>query len=144
MTQTIEHNDEPVRHDLEIRETIVKSTFCGVAATVLAITIASPAGVGGIIGTSVAEGFGLAPDTAHDVVSFPQVPAPLSETELTDIRERLSASITAIDDMRAITDDEIDHLRQLAAIEEDAVLTAESPRQQDVELANLLLRDTQS
>lgn len=144
MTHTFSSDEEPVRHDFRIYETVLKSSFSGVAATVLAITVFSPAGLGGLIGTSVANGFGMAADTP-DVVSFPAVPAPLSESELTDIRARLAVSMTAIDSMRAITDDEIDHLRALAAVEDDAVLAAESePRQQDVDLANLLLRDTQS
>ncbi len=143
MTQSSYDTDEPIRHVSDVGEVVLKSTFSGVAATVLAITICSPAGVGGIIGTSVAEGFGLAPDT-HDVVSLPSIPAPLSGAELSDIRERLAESMTAIDTMRTITDAEIDHLRQLAALDDEASFAADTtPRQQDVELANLLLRGSE-
>ena len=46
----------------EVRDTIVKSGLTGVAATVLAVTIFSPAGLGGMIGTSLASGFGQDPN----------------------------------------------------------------------------------
>mgnify|MGYP000865863612 CR=1 FL=1 len=39
----------------EVRDTVVKSGLTGVAATVLAVTIFSPAGFGGMIGTSLAS-----------------------------------------------------------------------------------------
>src|SRR5690606_27627224 len=42
----------------EVRDTVVKSSLTGVAATVLAVTVFSPAGLGGIVGTSMASGFG--------------------------------------------------------------------------------------
>ena len=42
----------------EVRDTVVKSGLTGVAATVLAVTIFSPAGFGGMIGTSLASSFG--------------------------------------------------------------------------------------
>ena len=34
----------------EVRDTIIKSSLTGVAATVMAVTVFSPAGLGGMIG----------------------------------------------------------------------------------------------
>ena len=42
----------------EVRDTVLKSSLTGVAATALAVTIFSPAGFGGLVGTSLASGFG--------------------------------------------------------------------------------------
>ncbi len=43
----------------EVRDTIVKSGLTGVAAAALAVTFISPAGFGGMIGETLASGFGF-------------------------------------------------------------------------------------
>mgnify|MGYP000845567494 CR=1 FL=1 len=104
----------------EVRDTIVKSSLTGVAATVLAVTVFSPAGFGGVIGTSLASGLGL--DTkAHaseDVyANFPAYPSPLSPTELNQIRGELARTTASLEITRAATEDKIDNLRSLAGDE---------------------------
>ena len=65
----------------EVRDTIVKSSLTGVAATVIAVTAFSPAGFGGVIGTSVAAGLGLdrtARASDDPYAHLPPFPSPLS------------------------------------------------------------------
>lgn len=134
----------------EVRDTVLKSGFTGVAATVLAVAISSPAGIGGMIGTSLASNFALEPTEGEGAVSFASTPVPLTEVELVDIRSRLAASIASVDAIRAATDAEIEQLRLLASDEnmlsftmevvEPVVQTVEAPHDPNKELAELLLR----
>lgn len=104
----------PVQYRHEVRDTIVKSGLSGVAATVLAVTIFSPAGLGGMIGTSVAAGSGHSPASTAlgDLAPFP---APITDVELADIRARLRDSAISLRTLRASTRDEIAHMRAIAA-----------------------------
>ena len=47
-------SDKPTDYSREVRDTVVKSGLTGVAATVLAVTIFSPAGFGGYLGARFA------------------------------------------------------------------------------------------
>ena len=149
-------SDKPVDRDAELRDTILKSSFTGVAATVFAVVVCSPAGLGGMIGTSVA-GLGwnsLDPNnTGKDVVAFPTA-TPLSQVELQDIRLRLTSTSADLDNMRAATDAEIEYIRAIA--DSDNVLAFSAapttvatvvPRSEvdpNAELAQLLLQDSPS
>ena len=108
----------------EVRDTIVKSGLTGVAATVLAVTIFSPAGFGGIIGTSLASGFGgdsgLAP-ADNPYASLPAYPSPLTAQEISDIRSKLASTTAAMEFTRAATDARIEHVRSIAMT--DGVVT---------------------
>lgn len=109
---------EQVRnHAAEARDTIVKSSLTGVAASVLAVTIFSPAALGGIIGTSIAAGFGghSSGNAADDVyANLPPFPAPLSQTELSDIRGRLATTTASLEITRAATAAKIERIRTVA------------------------------
>lgn len=101
----------------EVRDTIVKSSLTGVAATVLAVTAFSPAGFGGIVGTSLASGLGLDHGrTASDdpYARLPAFPSPLTQTELSDIRGELARTAASIEITRAATDDKIQYVRTIA------------------------------
>lgn len=116
MSQTYTDADGLVHFRDDTRETIIKSGLSGVAATVLAITIWSPAGLGGMVGTSVAAGH--APDSsaaADAVASLAAYPVPLTTIELADIRARLSDSEASLEASRSLTDGDIQHIRSIAA-----------------------------
>lgn len=101
----------------EVRDTIVKSSLTGVAATVLAVTIFSPAGFGGMIGTSLASNFGADPNAApadNPYANLPAYPAPLTAEEVSDIRSRLASTAAAMEFTRAATDPRIEHVRAIA------------------------------
>lgn len=101
----------------EVRDTIIKSSLTGVAATVLAVTVFSPAGLGGMIGTSLASGLGLdASNTSADNVyaNLPAYPAPLTENELTQIRGDLARTTASLEITRAATEGKIEALRSIA------------------------------
>jgi hypothetical protein len=102
-------------YEREVRDTIVKSGLTGVAATVLAVAAFSPAGFGGMIGTSVASGFGA--DTANvaedPYANLPPFPAPLSSQEVSDIRGQLAATAASLESARAATEDKIEEMRRL-------------------------------
>jgi hypothetical protein len=101
----------------EVRDTIVKSSLTGVAATVLAVTIFSPAGFGGMIGTSLASGLGLDTKTSASGDAYgnlPAYPAPLSATELNQIRGELARTTASLEITRAATEAKIENLRSLA------------------------------
>lgn len=102
----------------EVRDVVVKSAFTGVAATVLVVTMCSPAGLGGMVGTSIASlGFSsLDPSNSGEpAVNFPRVPLVMSSEELSGIHERIAGSVAMMDNIRAATDAEIDHMRQIAS-----------------------------
>lgn len=99
----------------EVRDTIIKSGLTGVAATVLAVAAFSPAGLGGMIGTSVASGFGA--DTAAQAddpyANLPPYPAPLTTEEISDIRGQLAATAASLEITRAATEAKIEQMRAL-------------------------------
>ena len=101
----------------EVRDTIVKSSLTGVAATVIAVTAFSPAGFGGVIGTSVAAGLGLdrtARASDDPYAHLPPFPSPLSQTELTDIRGELARTAASLEITRAATEGKIEYVRTIA------------------------------
>lgn len=101
----------------EVRDTIVKSGLTGIAATMLAVTIFSPAGFGGMIGTSLASGLGLDPNVApaDDVyASLPAYPTPFSQDEVTQVQSRLARTSASLTLTRAATEATIDHIRAIA------------------------------
>jgi len=108
----------------EVRDTIVKSGLTGVAATVLAVTIFSPAGIGGMIGTSLASGFGGDAGAApadNPYASLPAYPSPLTPQEISDIRSKLASTAASMEFARAATDARIEHVRSIAMT--DGVVT---------------------
>lgn len=101
----------------EVLGTVVKSGATGVAATILAVAIFSPAGLGGMIGTSLASGAGVDPNSApaDDVyANLPAYPAPLSQDELTEIRGQIARSTASLEITRAATEERIELVRTLA------------------------------
>ena len=101
----------------EVRDTVIKSSLTGVAVTVLAATAFSPAGFGGIIGTSVASGLGLdhtARASEDPYAHLPPFTSPLTQTELTDIRGELARTAASLEITRAATEDKIDYVRTIA------------------------------
>lgn len=103
---------------VEVRDTIVKSSLTGVAATVLAVAVSSPAGLGGMIGTSLASGFGASSTTQaaeNPYANLPAYPAPLTAEEVSDIRGQLAATAAALEITRAATEAKIDYIRSIAA-----------------------------
>jgi hypothetical protein len=118
--------EKPADYGREVRDTVVKSGLTGVAATVLAVTIFSPAGFGGMIGTSLASGFGLDTNsaTADDpYASLPPYPAPLTAQELSDIHNRLAVTTASLEITRAATEAKIEYIRSIA-VSGDAVTFA--------------------
>ncbi len=104
----------------EVRDIIVKSGLSGVAATVLAVTIFSPAGLGGMIGTSLASGAGQDPNIApadNPYAGLPAYPSPLTPQEISDIRGQLAATAAAMEFTRAATDAKIEHVRSIAMVD---------------------------
>lgn len=122
--------EKPADYGREVRDTVVKSGLTGVAATVLAVTIFSPAGFGGMIGTSLASGFGLDSNTAaadDPYASLPPYPAPLSAQELTDIHNQLARTTASLEITRAATEAKIEYIRAIA-ISGNAVTFAPMPQ----------------
>lgn len=111
--------------DAEFRDVVLKSGFSGVAATVLVVAMCSPAGLGGMIGTSVASSLGFGAKTGPDAnaTNFANTPAPLTSAELTTIHERLASSAAQIDNIRAATDSEIQYMREIASSSHIALAT---------------------
>ncbi len=125
-------SDRPVDYGREVRDTIVKSSLTGVAATVLAVTIFSPAGFGGMIGTSLASGLGVADPSASaeddPYARLPAYPSPLSQDELSNIRGELARTTASLEITRAATEAKIDHIRAIALTQGAATVTP-MPRQ---------------
>ncbi len=101
----------------DVRDTIVKSSVTGVAASLIAITAFSPAGFGDWIGASVASSFGVdstasAEDNAY--ASLPAYPAPMTRGELNEIQSQLAAGEASMAIIRAATDTNIEQVRSLA------------------------------
>jgi len=99
----------------EVRDTIIKSSLTGVAATVMAVTVFSPAGLGGMIGTSVASGAGAGNTASADdpYANLPPFPAPLTTEEISDIRGQLSSTAASLEITRAATEARIEQMRAL-------------------------------
>lgn len=122
---------KPTDYGREVRETIVKSSLTGVAATVLAVAAFSPAGFGGMIGTSLASGFGLDTNssTADDpYANLPAYPAPLSADELNTIHNQLAQTTASLEFTRAATEAKIEAIRAIA-LGGDLVTFESAPRQ---------------
>jgi len=127
-------SQKPVDYGQEVRDTVVKSSLTGVAATVLAVTIFSPAGFGGMIGTSLASGFGLDSTSASaddPYANLPPYPAPLSADELSTIRSQLARTTASLEITRAATEAKIEHIRRIA-LSPGAVTFAPMPQTAEV------------
>ncbi|MFT3729141.1 MAG: hypothetical protein QM759_15065 [Terricaulis sp.] len=101
----------------ETRDTVVKSTLTGVGLTVLAVAALSPAGFGGMIGSSVASALGnghAANASVDPYAKLPPFPNLLSRGELDNIQGELAATAAAMEITRAATDDRIELVRELA------------------------------
>lgn len=110
-------SDKPADYGREVRDTVVKSSLTGVAATVLAVTVFSPAGFGGMVGTSLASGFGIdgnASQADDPYANLPPYPAPLTSEEISDIQDQLARTTASLEITRAATEAKIDHIRSLA------------------------------
>jgi hypothetical protein len=108
---------QPSNFEREVRDTVIKSGLTGVAVVAIAATFISPAGFGGLIGQSLASGFGF--DSTADAAdnpyaNLPAYPAPLSQQELSHIRGQLASSALSLEITREATDEKIEHVRQLA------------------------------
>jgi len=131
---------QPSDYEREVRDTILKSGLSGVAATVLAVTIFSPAGLGGMIGASLASGFGVNTNnssTDNPYANLPAYPTPLSPAEVSSIRSQLAATQASLEITRAATDPKIEHVRTLAL--SDGMVTFTPTRQAAAPSPNLRL-----
>jgi len=99
----------------EVRDTVIKSSMTGVAATVMAVAVFSPAGLGGMIGTSVASGAGAGNTSPADdpYANLPPFPAPLTSEEISDIRGQLASTAASLEITRAATEARIQQMRAL-------------------------------
>ena len=148
MAKKTKQGERASSYEAEQRSAIVKSSLTGVAATVVAVTMCSSAGLGGFVGASAANGLdtGMSPNNirARDGgPAFPDVRVPLTNAEISEIRSRLDDSGSTLDQVRRDTDAAIEMLRTIA---DNGASTrsdfASNARPEDVELARLLLRDT--
>jgi len=99
----------------EVRDTIFKSSLTGVAATVMAVTIFSPAGLGGLVGASFASGGAHDPNRADDAYArLPAYPSALTAQELSNIRGDLARLSVSLEITRAATEARIEHLQSIA------------------------------
>jgi hypothetical protein len=117
------------KYEREVRDTVVKSSLTGVAATVIAVTAISPAGFGDWIGASVASniGFDASANAADNpYVNLPPFAPPLTQAELDTIRGQLSSAEASLTLLRAATDAKIERARALA-LTEGAVTFAPMP-----------------
>ena len=104
-------------YEREVRDTIVKSGLTGVAAAALAVTFISPAGFGGMIGETLASNFGFdstANAADNPYANLPAYPAPLSQSELSQIRGQLASTAAQMEFTRAATEAKIEHVRAIA------------------------------
>jgi hypothetical protein len=113
--------------NLDVRDTIVKSGLTGVAASILAVAVFSPAGLGGLVGTSLALGSdnsASAPDDPY--ARLPAFPSPLTHDEIDAIQVELAQTSAALELTRAATDERIEHIRSLA-LSDDLVTFERAP-----------------
>ncbi len=109
--------DRPGYYGREVRDTVIKSGLTGVAATAIVVAAFSPAGFGGMIGTSVASSLGLdtgAPAADDPYASLPAYPSPLTQDEISDIRGELARTTASLEITRAATEATIEHIRSIA------------------------------
>lgn len=124
--------------------TILKSGFSGAFMTVLAVALGSPAGLGGMIGSSFASVDGRDPVSTDEGSPLPRAPQPLTELEITAIQDQLAGSVAALESAHVATDAKIDHLRAIAQGGNmmSFAATQPAPRDANAELADMLLRGT--
>lgn len=134
---------QPGSFEREARETVVKSSLSGVAATVLAVTAFSPAGLGGMIGTSLASG-GDTNSSATDnpYANLPPYAPPLTAQEISDIRGELAATEASMALTRAATEARIEQMRSIALTEGVVTFTAAPQRTAQVDPALRLTLST--
>lgn len=110
-------NNGPGGFEREVRDIVVKSGLTGVAATMLAVTIFSPAGFGGLVGTSLASGLGGEANrspASNPYANLPAFPAPLTVEEISDIRGQIASTTASMEITRAATEPRIERVRSLA------------------------------
>jgi hypothetical protein len=123
---------QPSDYGREVRDVVVKSGLTGVAASILAVAAFSPAGFGGMIGASLASGFGLDSNASaadNPYANLPAYPAPLTQAELSQIRGQLVSTAAQLEITRAATDAKIEHVRSLA-LSDGMVTFTPAPRAQ--------------
>jgi hypothetical protein len=123
--------EKPGDYGREVRDSVVKSGLTGVAATVLAVTIFSPAGFGGLVGTSLASGFGLDPNAAaanDPYANLPPYPTPLTVEELSEIHNTLARTNASLEITRAATAAKIERIRSIALSPGAVTFTAAVPQ----------------
>ena len=114
----------------EARETVVKSGMTGIAATVLAVTVFSPAGLGGLIGTSLASSLGLSSTSGSEDNVYAQLPPyapPLTTQEISQIRGQIARTTASLEITRAATEAKIERLRELSLSEAAASVAPLAP-----------------
>lgn len=112
-------SERPKDFGREVRDTVIKSGLTGVAATAVVVAALSPAGFGGMIGTSVASSLGLDTTAANGATddpyaSLPAYPMPLSRDEVSAIRGELARTAASLEITRAATEAKIEHIRSIA------------------------------
>ncbi|MGD9981001.1 MAG: hypothetical protein AB7H66_01200 [Hyphomonadaceae bacterium] len=108
---------QPSTYEREVRDTILKSSVTGVAATAIAIVAFSPAGFGDWIGASVASSFGSTPSSDEAInpyVALPPFASPFTQEELNAVRAELAEVEASLALLRAGTDQKIERVRALA------------------------------
>ena len=101
----------------EVRDTIVKSSFTGVAATAMAIVAFSPAGFGEWIGAGIASSIGVDASASADdniYARLPAYPTPMTRAELTEIHAQLASSAASMTAVRTATDGQLEQVRSLS------------------------------
>ncbi len=123
-------SDKPADYGREVRDTVVKSGLTGVAATVLAVTVFSPAGFGGVVGVSSASNVGGLAGREDPYADLPPFPSPLTGAELEAVQSELARTAASLEITRAATDARIDFIRSIAFT--DAAPTLEPVRQAEL------------
>lgn len=125
-------------YEREVRDTVLKSTFTGVAATAIAIVTFSPAGFGDWIGASVASSVGSTANAADNpYAELPAFPAPFTRDEISAVRAQLAETEANLVLVRAATDDNIAQVRTAALA--DGVVTFTPTSRVSPQPANLRL-----
>lgn len=104
------------KYEREVRDTVLKSSLTGVAATALAITVFSPAGFGDWVGATFASSLGYdttASAADNPYANLPAYPAPLTEAELSGIRSQLTSAAVSLELTRLADEAKIEHFRSL-------------------------------
>ncbi len=113
--QTEEHLDGSFER--RARDTAVKSALTGAAATSMVVMLFSPAGLGGFVGTSLASGLGGDNNIAladYPYANLPAVPAPFTDSELSEIHAQLARTAVALELTRTATQARIEQVRAIA------------------------------